>query len=52
MLKMAVFAPMPSASDSTATAVNAGLLPSIRAANRKSFSSVIVLAPLAVNREP
>jgi hypothetical protein len=35
-LKIAVFAPMPSASDTTATAVNAGLFRNCRSASLKS----------------
>jgi hypothetical protein len=37
MLKIAVFAPIPKASVSTATSVNPGLFTSIRTAYRKSW---------------
>src|SRR6185503_8687829 len=46
-LNMAVFAPMPSASVSTATAVKPGFFSSWRKANLKSFMSVVRLPCLS-----
>jgi hypothetical protein len=46
--KMAVLAPMPSASEATAMDVNAGLRSSMRSAYRKSFQSVsanVIIGP-------
>jgi hypothetical protein len=50
--KMAVFAPTPSASVSTATSVNPGRFNSVRSPNRMSFSKVLIAYSVRVNREP
>jgi len=44
-LKIVLVAPMPSASENTTTAVNAGLLRSVRMANRKSLSDLSAIGP-------
>jgi len=48
---MAVFAPMPSASESAATAVKPGLLANILVPYRRSRRSVVILCLLASDRE-
>jgi hypothetical protein len=47
---MAVFAPIPSASESTAAAVKPGDLRSMRAAKRRSCNSPLILFHLKVAR--
>ena len=50
MLKMAVFAPMPSASDNTAVAVNAGLPNSERIPKRRSRMTVSIRVSRSISR--